>query len=134
MGKCTTVLLIDDDAATNFFHEEVIRQSNCSETVFSIMNAELALDYFRKANQNNEAFPDAVFLDLNMPGMDGIEFLEVFDREFGEKAKSIKLFALLSTTIEPEMQAQLDRFDWLNFFVAKPLTLEKVSALAGAIQ
>ena len=71
------VLCIDDDPITLMLCKKVIEKVNFASNIFTSNNGEEALDFFNSLNLNNEFEKiDVVFLDLNMPIMNGWEFQE----------------------------------------------------------
>ncbi len=122
--KC--VLLIDDDAATNFFNETIISRAGFAELVRSFLSAEEALDYLKESHQGQGHFPELIFLDINMPGMNGWEFLEAF-RAAGFLPERKVVIIMLTTSINPDDQVRAAFIKEVQEFVHKPLTLEKLN-------
>lgn len=119
--KLGTILLIDDDEATNFIHEMVIRQADIAEKVVSVEGGQLALDFLSNLNENNEAKPDLIFLDINMPGMNGWEFLEKYNNLDEEKRGSI-VMVMLTTSLNPDDAQKSKSYKSIRDFLNKPLT------------
>ncbi|MDB5241216.1 MAG: histidine kinase [Spirosoma sp.] len=70
------ILLIDDDPDDNFFHQLIIRESGVCDDVRVAENGLEALHYLTHTDQSDYKRPDVIFLDINMPGMNGFEFVE----------------------------------------------------------
>jgi CheY-like chemotaxis protein len=111
-------MLIDDNSDDNFYHERVIRKSETAETIISEQSAEAALAYLRQEGNNK---PEIIFLDINMPGMNGWEFLQEY-RMLEKHLQSSAIIIMLTTSENPD-----DRLKAMNFvfdFKTKPLTKE----------
>lgn len=112
-----SIMLIDDNKSDNFFHERAIRKYNTDIEIITYDSAELALNHLRE-NQN---IPDIIFLDINMPGMTGWEFLEEYYSTVNENKRSI-VITLLSTS---ESLDEILRAEKLGvYFKSKPLTFD----------
>lgn len=82
MKKIKRILLVDDSKATNFFNKTILLKSDYVEEVFVATNGEEALEFI---DSNN--VPEIIFLDINMPIMNGWEFLKEFHKlEMNNKA------------------------------------------------
>jgi len=68
-----TIMMIDDDEATNFLHEIIINDAECSNNLVIVDDAQKALEMLKEDVQ-----PNLLFLDINMPRMNGWEFLNIF--------------------------------------------------------
>ncbi|GAA4037268.1 response regulator [Hymenobacter glaciei] len=79
MRKLSTILLVDDNEITNFLHERLFERCNVFDQVLMAANGAKALDVLaRQRDQFGSANPVLVLLDLNMPVMNGFQFLEAF--------------------------------------------------------
>lgn len=116
-------MLIDDNADDNFYHERVIRKSEAADNVISEQSAEAALEYLRNERNNK---PDIIFLDINMPGMNGWEFL----REYNKLDKHLQgsaIIIMLTTSENPD--DRLKAKDIVRDFKTKPLTKEMLGEI-----
>jgi len=88
------VLLIDDNPSCNFIMTEFIKLTNDAIVVQSCESVEQALEFLRMAD---EKFPDVIYVDLNMPVLDGFDFIESFEKVFGPHHPMCSLFMLTSS-------------------------------------
>ena len=113
-----SVLLVDDDVATNFIHVKFLKSSDKVKNVHSFEAGHEALDYLKEYKD----FPEIIFVDINMPTMDAWEFLEEYRKIDREEKKSTKL-ALLTTSITPEEEARIKTYPEVSTLLFKPLDL-----------
>ncbi|MEW7277088.1 response regulator [Aquimarina sp. 2201CG1-2-11] len=83
MGKTKQFLLVDDSEATNFFNKMMIQKTGYADEILIAKNGEEALDYIKSG-----IFPSVIFLDINMPVMNGWEFLTAYQKLSSEFKKS----------------------------------------------
>ncbi len=121
--KLNCILLIDDDEPTNFIHERVIKKLDCAEKVISLLSAEDALKYLQIKNGDNYPCPDLIFLDINMPGMDGWEFLEEYQK-LGSHQRGRIVVVMLTTSVNPDDEEKAHQLSGISGFRIKPLTRE----------
>ncbi len=72
------VLLVDDEPSTHFLHKRVIRKAAPEAMTVSVMNGRDAIEYILRARFNQEVCPTHIWLDLQMPQLDGWSFLEEY--------------------------------------------------------
>ena len=120
MRKLGKILLVDDEEASNFLNKIVIRQSEIAEEVIAFQKAAEALDYLI-SNTDNASGPDLVLLDINMPIMNGWEFVESYEKAVAGKKPVI---IMLTSSINPEDQERAKKLVTVAGFKSKPLTTE----------
>ena len=122
MQKLASVLLVDDDPTTNFLHEQLLLSLGVTETCLVAENGAEALSLLATYASPDEIMPDLVLLDVHMPVMDGIDFLEAYV----QPPKPPPVVIVLTTSVHARDQARMARLpvaDWIN----KPLTRAKVN-------
>jgi CheY-like chemotaxis protein len=127
--KLNCVLVIDDDEPTNFFTRMILEESGCAEHIMIIQSGQEALDYLAKSEDagcdaNLYPNPDLIFLDINMPAMDGWEFLEEYKKL---NADSRIIIVMLTTSLFPEDKVRAGQMPEISGFEHKPLTAEKLA-------
>jgi CheY-like chemotaxis protein len=118
--KC--IMLIDDNQDDNFFHERVIKRNHAADVVVAKQSGIEAIDYL-KSKKDNDLHPNLIFLDINMPGMNGWEFLEEYNK-LEEKYKSQAIVIMLTTSDNPDDKMKAKAMNIASDFKTKPLTQE----------
>lgn len=114
------VLLVDDDDIVNSINKVIIKHAKFAEEVVSISNAGQALDFLQTA-ANGDGLPEIIFLDLNMPEMDGWDFMDGFEKlGIHDQTKIIMLTS--SITLKDEERASSS--EHITAFISKPLSPE----------
>jgi CheY-like chemotaxis protein len=119
MHTFNTILLVDDDYVNNFVTERLLKRINLARNIKSVRNGEEALTWL---SEEKNPTPELIFLDLNMPEMDGIHFLKYFKRMILDK--KIKVI-LLSGYVGPKQKRNLEELGYRHV-IEKPLTEEKL--------
>ncbi len=121
MKKLKTILLIDDYEADNFIHRLVIDRYGCAEQVDSVGNGQQALDYLQARKAAGKPLPEMIFLDINMPIMDGWEFLQAAT-DAGMLGAECIVVAMLTTSRNPDDSLRAQHMGVAKTYVNKPLT------------
>ena len=123
------ILLIDDDSPTNFLNTKIIESADIQTPIKSYENAENALKYLREeGTHDGEPQPGLIFLDINMPGMNGWEFLEQFD-QLPETKRANIILSILTTSINPDDKRLAEKQQSVHAFLSKPLKREHIQRL-----
>ncbi|WP_159974890.1 response regulator [Roseobacter cerasinus] len=125
-----TVLLVDDDKVTNLMHTRIIRRSALARTVDVATDGVAALDYLQTRLAAGQGCPDLILLDINMPRMDGFEFLENYSALPEESRCSDTLIVMLSTSVLEADRARAEAHPDLHAFLNKPLTVDDMLRFA----
>jgi CheY-like chemotaxis protein len=129
--KLKCILVIDDDEPTNFFSQMILEEMDCAEHIRTVQSGQEALEYIAQseapgADQSQFPSPDLVFLDINMPAMNGWEFLE----EYKKMTLTHRIImVMLTTSLFPEDRSKAEAMPEISGFENKPLTAEKIKAV-----
>ncbi|MGW8121850.1 response regulator [Roseivirga echinicomitans] len=129
--KLDCILLIDDDDATNFIHQIIIKKANVAERVISTLNGKQALQFLTNSGKyqgHKNPIPALIFLDINMPVMDGWEFIEAY-KELPENLRNEIVIVMITTSYDPDDKERALQITELNEFKKKPLTFEMLDRL-----
>lgn len=118
------IVLIDDDSTTNYLNKLIIERAALVDEVLTFESGKEALDYFRK-NQSNEDI-SLVLLDINMPVMNGWQFLDQYQASNGSESNKI---VLLSSSINPADKQMAEKKKSVLDFKSKPLSVEMLNDL-----
>lgn len=117
------VLLIDDDRAVNFFNKHVVIKHDCFEHLETVQSGQEALLFLQKAAKNEVPTPDIIFLDINMPAMNGWEFLDRYEGMDAAFRSKIMVIILSSSSNPEHVKISIKNYE-VKDFINKPLSFD----------
>lgn len=114
-------MLVDDNDTDNFISKRIIEITEFSDNVIVKNSGKSALDYLLDNEKNPENIPDIIFLDINMPIVDGFVFLYEYEK-FGNTVKDKCRVIILSSSDNKRDIDKIINNDFVIKFVTKPLT------------
>ncbi len=115
------VFIIDDDSIHQRIAQIMIEKHRLFDEYRSYTEAEQALNYLRSNHADSAALPDVILLDLNMPVVDGWDFLEVFETFYKNLEKQIRIF-IVTSSVDEKDKLRAQEYSTVKGFISKPLS------------
>ncbi|HKK78529.1 MAG TPA: response regulator [Phaeodactylibacter sp.] len=129
--KLDLVLLIDDNEADNYLHSLVLKEADLADHIVAKPDGEAALKYLNKIDPSAyPGLPQLLFLDINMPRMNGWEFLQAFD-QLPEHKKAHIVIIMLTTSLQADDARRALENPNVSAYFNKPLTAEYVEKIVA---
>lgn len=131
-SKYKVVMLIDDNELDNFINQKVIESSSFADKIYTSTNGQSALEFLKNLILNMDLidaiFPQVLFVDINMPLMDGFQFITEFEKLSDAVRKHCKV-AVLTSSINPEDKTKAVGLKSDVVFLNKPLNTESLNLI-----
>ena len=128
-----SIWVIDDDPIYQILANKIIQRSELFSTVNSFVNGKLAIDALhtikRKTTENTEKIPDIILLDINMPIMDGWEFMEEMSLIKSQLNKKIIVY-IVSSSIAAEDKKKSKTYSDIVGYLSKPISMNDLELIA----
>ncbi|AHM62956.1 two-component response regulator [Flammeovirgaceae bacterium 311] len=132
MKKLNSILLVDDDAICSWINRVMLEEMKVAQTVACINDGKSAIEYLQNGCCNPDATPNAcpdlIFLDLNMPGVDGFEVLEKLRETKGCESFSAEKIVVLTTSMHQKDLEKANNYNVYGYLI-KPLTEAKINGI-----
>lgn len=127
-SKYSVVMLIDDSEIDNMVNKHILTKNKICNEIFVYNNATLGLEHLKNIQNNRKEgnpIPQLILLDINMPIMNGFQFLEEFaklDQSIKDRIKII----MLSSSVDPKDMKRAEDNPYVSGFISKPLSTEHI--------
>jgi len=130
--KNIRICLIEDDHAFVYLAKIIMHGVDDSVEITTFPDGAPAFDFFQNNKSSAEILPDLILLDLNMPKMDGWQFLDAYEKITGEMRKTIPIYILSSSISEKDiLKAKANLL--VTDFLTKPLEKDKFAEILGSL-
>ncbi|MCX6207489.1 MAG: response regulator [Bacteroidetes bacterium] len=125
------VMTIDDDSMGQMLSEIILSDQQFCDSIVKLYDGKMALDYFEEQSKlpiNEQKIPSLVLLDINMPILDGWDFLNKYDAEFKRFHSRTKIIVLTSS-LDPNTEIKAVEHPLIFKYIAKPLENKHIDEL-----
>lgn len=129
--KYYAVMLIDDNEIDNLINQKMIEAANITENIYTHTGARSAIEFLRnieKLPSAENVLPEVIFLDIDMPLMDGFQFLDEFEK-LSDVSKHKCKIVMLTSSINPQDVNKSKKYNYVKKYINKPLTQETLEKL-----
>lgn len=123
MNKYKKIFIIDDDLIFVFLLKKILTKISCVDNILHFINGKDAFEALKTLNENREILPELIFLDINMPVVDGWQFLDLVEQQAFETKLSIYM---VSSTISLTEIDKINSNEYIKGFLPKPIEHEKL--------
>ena len=120
------LLVIDDDDINIFIIRKIVEKTGVNISMVAKSNGQQAIDYLVETIDKNEPLPELVLIDINMPVMNGWEFIEAYQKL--DVQSDVDLYILSSSVYENDIE-KTKSYASVKGFISKPLSMERLTEL-----
>ena len=123
MKKIEKVCIIDDDPIFIYGTKRLMAEIDFYDEVVIFQDGQDAIDGLNAITENGETFPSVILLDLNMPIMNGWEFLESFTKIPNDNSEKVVVY-IVSSSVDPRDLERIKNYKVVNNYILKPISKE----------
>ncbi|WP_158827080.1 response regulator [Mucilaginibacter lacusdianchii] len=132
MSKIDILCVIDDDEIYTFTIKRIIKAADVTENTLFFENGQAALEFFTENKNNPSLLPELILLDLNMPILDGWQFLDRFIKMVPHLEKKITVY-IVSSSIDEADYKRAEAIEQVSDFMVKPISVQQLKDLVNSL-
>ena len=130
-NRSVSILLVDDDEINNFISIKLIKKALLNTDITACLNGRFAIDQLLAISEKDPSkLPDYILLDINMPIMNGWEFLEEYERLKIDPAGKTSIYIISSSVFSNDI-SKARSYPLVKDFISKPLNVDKIKEVFG---
>jgi len=126
--KYRAVMLIDDNEIDNLINQKMIEAASITDNIYTHTGAKSAIEFLKnmeKMDVAEKVLPDVIFLDIDMPLMDGFQFLDEFENLSALTRKKSRI-VMLTSSINPQDFNRSKKYNNVKMYLNKPLSHDSI--------
>jgi CheY-like chemotaxis protein len=120
--KKGSIWVVDDDAIYQTIIKKIIKKSDFFTTIDSFNNGNLAITSLKNSIEQKKVLPDVILLDINMPQMNGWEFMNELSLIKSQLNKEIAIY-IVSSSIAKEDKEKSKTYSNISGYLSKPVVM-----------
>lgn len=132
MKKIDTTCIIDDDPIFIYGTRRIMKEVDFCDNILIFNNGQDAIDGLNELTSQGKNLPSVIFLDLNMPIMNGWEFLEDFTKIPNLNKEKITIF-IISSSVDPRDLARIKSYRIVNNYILKPISPDDLKNILQSV-
>lgn len=132
MSKAVVICIVDDDDVYQYTVTRALKSDSLAKKILVFSDGEEALDFLTDNIANKPILPDVIFLDVNMPIMDGWQFLEEYVKIKPRVGKQITIY-MVTSSVDPVDVDRAKKFSEISDYLVKPIQPDQIRELVAAL-
>lgn len=132
MKKIESTCIIDDDDIIIYGVKRIMKEIDFCDDILVFNNGQDAIDAFLNITAQGKKLPSVIFLDLNMPIMNGWEFLDDFMKIPNHNRENVIVY-IISSSVDPRDIERVKHYDMVHNYILKPITTLDLKNILAAV-
>jgi len=124
------ILLVDDDEINNFLSNELITLYQPDVEIESVLYVDEALKHLAEKINRKQALPDVILVDINMPDLNGWDFMDAFENMDAAAIKNVRVYVYTSSIYYKDLEKVKDYKSVIKL-ISKPFTDDMIGEILG---
>ena len=133
MSSSLKVCMFYDDDIYQFTMVKTMKSLNLTDKIMVFSDGEEALDFMLDNLHNDKELPDVIFLDIDMPIMDGFQFMEEYVKIKPKLGKKITIY-MVSSSVDPVDIERAKKISEITDYIVKPITHDQLKHIVGELR